>query len=323
MLKKIKLFLSISILLILMINPCFLLFADETKNLPIQSTTANHAIGSDLQSHFIWLNSAPTGQQVYAVFRKCFELKEIPKNALLYLFADSRYILWINGKYVERGPCRFDPIAPEYDILDIGSFLKSGENVITVLTHHYDNGKDAPGLSPVNGRIMRHAPGLTARLDMTLAKGNTLAIHTDETWRGNTTTRFLPSPGDTWSSIPDRIDARRDTGDWTTVAFNDSTWENAMKIDGNKWGSLQARSIPRLQETLIEPLYCPEKSNQSLSQILPLTLATGEQTVVDAGRFVQAYTVLEFDADEGSRIETENARTTIKMGVNLPGFIVV
>jgi len=57
-----------------------------------------------LQGSFIWSPSAPTGTQVYAVFRKSLELKERPKSATLHVFADSRYILWINGIYTDRGP---------------------------------------------------------------------------------------------------------------------------------------------------------------------------------------------------------------------------
>ena len=72
-----------------------------------------------LQQSFVWAPSAPTGKQVYAVFRKTLALKGPPQSAVLRLFADSRYILWINGKYVDRGPCRFDPKGPEYDALDV------------------------------------------------------------------------------------------------------------------------------------------------------------------------------------------------------------
>ena len=301
MLKKIKLFFLSSYLLFLMTSVCFTLFADDET-------------GAGLQSNFIWLRSAPAGQQVYAVFRKQFELANTPQKAELNLFADSRYILWINGNYIERGPCRFDPIAPEYDVLDIKNYLRPGENTIAVLTHHYDNGKENSGLSPINGRIMRHSPGLTARMDITHADGNLLTIYTDETWRGSTETRFLPSPPDSWSSIPDRIDARRDTGDWTKAGFDDSTWEQAVKISGKSWGALRARSIPRLQETVIEPLRCPEKINKPLAEILPLSLTSGEQLVIDAGHFVQAYTVLEFDGEEGSQIETENAQSYYQTG---------
>ena len=83
-----------------------------------------------LQKSFVWTPSAPTGKQVYAVFRKTLELKGQPQSAVLRLFADSRYILWINGKYVDRGPCRFDPKGPEYDTLDVKRFLQPGANTI-------------------------------------------------------------------------------------------------------------------------------------------------------------------------------------------------
>ena len=64
--------------------------------------------GQALGDSMVWLDSAPEGKQVYAVFRKEIRLAQSPKVAILHLFADSRYILWINGQYVERGPCRFD-----------------------------------------------------------------------------------------------------------------------------------------------------------------------------------------------------------------------
>ena len=71
------------------------------------------------QQSFVPLRSVPAGTQVYAVFRKELELASAPKAAFLNLFADSRYIVWVNGRYVERWPCGFDPIAPGYDALDL------------------------------------------------------------------------------------------------------------------------------------------------------------------------------------------------------------
>ena len=77
-----------------------------------------------LQHAFVWLPSSPADQQACVVFRKTFELQEVPSAARLRLFADSRYILWINGTCVQRGPCRFDPKAPEFDAVDAKSFLR-------------------------------------------------------------------------------------------------------------------------------------------------------------------------------------------------------
>ena len=55
----------------------------------------------------------------YVVFRKSCELPDTGSPARLQVFADSRYLLWINGRYVLRGPCRFNPKRPEYDVVDV------------------------------------------------------------------------------------------------------------------------------------------------------------------------------------------------------------
>lgn len=88
----------------------------------------------------VWVASVPTGRQAYVVFRKTFALAETPVAATLRIFADSRYILWINGHYVGRGPCRFDPKRPEYDVLDVTLHLQAGRNAVAVLVHHYHDG---------------------------------------------------------------------------------------------------------------------------------------------------------------------------------------
>lgn len=224
-------------------------------------------IGRELQRSFIWLESAPTGQQVFAVFRKQFEMAAEPVSATLHLFADSRYILWINGQYIERGPCRFDPVAPEYDTLDVRPHLRQGVNAIAVLVHHYHDGKSSTDWDSICGRIMRHAPGLTARLEMQHADGQITLLPTDDTWLGTTETRFLPAPTDrwedTWASIPDRVDARRDPGDWTLPEFDDSDWEKPVSVDGTLWGLLRPRGIPRLRESDVGPLTLLEHASEA------------------------------------------------------------
>lgn len=52
---------------------------------------------------FVWTNS-PLNQHGVAIgFRKTFDLPRVPAKTELHLFADARYILWVNGTYVERG----------------------------------------------------------------------------------------------------------------------------------------------------------------------------------------------------------------------------
>ncbi|MBN2292682.1 MAG: hypothetical protein JXM70_09670, partial [Pirellulales bacterium] len=60
---------------------------------------------------------------------------------------------------------------------------------------------------------------------------------------------------------------------------------------------------------------------QSLSATLPIELHAGESLVIDAGQFVQAYTVLDFDAEAGSQIETQHAQTYHLKGRHTDGVM--
>ena len=219
---------------------------------------ADEIAGRELQSSMIWASSAPAGTQAYVAFRKRFELKAAPAlPALLDIFADSRYMLWVNGEQILRGPCRFNPQRPEFDSLDVKPFLRPGMNVLTVLVHHYPL---------INGRIMQHAPGLTARL----AIGGKEILRTETSWRCSKNTEYRSSPG-AWSSIPDVLDGRLCPLDWTASVFDDATWEPAVTVDGNTWGALHSRSLPLPRETELTGMKLLP-SGQPLKDALPLPL---------------------------------------------------
>jgi hypothetical protein len=257
---------------------------------------ADEPVGRELQSSMIWSASAPAGTQAYVAFRKSFELKTKPEQpARLDIFADSRYLLWVNGEQILRGPCRFNPKRPEFDSLDVAPFLRPGKNVLTVLVHHY--------AGAVNGRIMQHAPGLTARL----AVGGKEILRTDTSWRCSKNTEYRSSPG-AWSSIPDVLDGRLCPLDWTTPVFDDATWEPAVTVDGNTWGALQPRSLPLPRETELTGMKLLPYG-QPLKDALPLPLgkAGTAAVIVDLGRMAMAYPVMELEADEGSVVQLQYA----------------
>ena len=254
---------------------------------------ADGPVGPTLQKCMIWSPSAPAGQQAYVAFRKSFTLQSEPILASLNIFADSRYILWVNGRYVLRGPCRFHPKRPEYDTLNFAPYLRKGPNTLTVLAHNY--------FGVVNGRIMSHAPGLTALLDV----GGHNPIVTDASWRCSANTRYRPSPP-AWSSIPDVIDAQVNDGEWMTPEFDDSTWEHAVAVDGKTWGDLQPRSIPFPKETPLDGLRLLP-SREELLSVLPLELNSGEELLLDLGRMVMAYAEVDLEAAAGSVLQIRYA----------------
>jgi alpha-L-rhamnosidase len=249
--------------------------------------------GSLLQSSMIWSSANSGGKQEYIAFRKKFQLAEVSSQVSLHLFSDSRYILWVNGQYVLRGPCRFNPKRPEYDIVDIEPFLAKGNNVIVILAHNYGNA--------INGRIMKHVPGLTAVLEMS----GKVVFKTDSTWQYNNNTRYKTSPG-SWNTVPDVIDSRIDAGDWILNDFDDSAWPFAKSINGNQWGTMYPREIPLPKETELKELKLLP-SGQLLSTSLPVELTEGKEILVDFNCMAMAYTEMVLDAEEGSKLSMKYA----------------
>jgi hypothetical protein len=236
----------------------------------------------------IWCTGQPDGEQVYAAFRKGFDLAETTGPAILHLFADSRYMLWVNGKYVLRGPCRFNPVRPEYDVVDLGPYVRKGKNSIVVLAHNYG--------SAINGRIMKHVPGLAAVMYFSGKE----VLRTDATWRFNDKTSYQASPH-SWNSIPDVIDARVDKGEWIAAGFDDSSWKFASPIDGRQWGRMFPRELPLAAERELKNLtVLPLK--KALREVLPIELTTGGEVLLDLGQMAMAYAAMELEADEGSRL---------------------
>ncbi len=109
-------------------------------------------------------------------FRKEIEIRSIPREAKLMIFADSRYLLWINGKYIERGPCRFDPKGPQYDLIDIKDRIRKGKNTIAVLVQGKFLQQCRPYLRPSIEALYRMITGMK-QIDTSLNIGVSSGIH--------------------------------------------------------------------------------------------------------------------------------------------------
>ena len=249
---------------------------------------AQDADGDALSASFVWTDQPLASQSngALVVFRKRFQVADVTNPVTMRLFADARYLLWVNGRYALRGPGRFEPQAPEYDTLDLTPFLNSGDNAIAVLV--------ASRLS--NGRVRQHVPGLTAQAK----QGGTVLFSTDATWKFNAQTRYRKATTD-WPNIYDEFDARVEYGDWTAAAYDDSAWAAAQPIT-NAWGPLTASRIPLLRETVVEPAWSVTN--------WPATLASSQQATFQFPRLVQAWVEVEMDADDGSVLQLTYATPT-------------
>lgn len=72
-----------------------------------------------------------------AYFRLRFHLNAVPRAALLHISANTRFILYVNGDEVLRGPCRGDEWHHFCDAIDLAPWLQTGENILAASVTAY------------------------------------------------------------------------------------------------------------------------------------------------------------------------------------------
>ncbi len=238
-----------------------------------------------IQGKMIW-SGEDNGKANYTVFRKTFDLNGFDA-ASIHIFADARYILWINGEEVLRGPCRFDPVSSSFDSMDVTSFLKKGKNAVVAMVMSHGS----------NSKMMDHHPGLTAGIKVFRQSDKVSEIWTDTTWKWKDHTRFLP-PVQDWGVVCDRVDARIDDGDWSQPEYNDLHWKQAISVNGQLWGKLSPRTIPLLRETIMGGTVLNKNH-------LPVKLKAGQSVIIKANEMLQGFPVIQFESEEGVEIQFE------------------
>jgi len=241
-------------------------------------------VGKSLQASFVWADLPADRPGVAVGFRKTFDLLMKPSSAVLHLFADARYILWVNGTYVDRGPARFQPNGPEYDPIDITRFLKQGKNAVSLLVVGNLSG----------GKVMRHRPGLTA----SLAIDGKNAWFTDGTWRWSDAISTRGASA-SWANLGETdVDARREDGNWRLPNYPDAKWKAVVSAPGNAWGPLTARRIPMMGEKEVPYIL-------QGGATLPMTLKQGQKLEFTTSRIVQAYPLISLTAEAGAELTIE------------------
>ncbi|KRE57995.1 family 78 glycoside hydrolase catalytic domain [Paenibacillus sp. Soil750] len=186
-------------------------------------------------------------KNAFCHFRKVFNLPEIPHKAALKIFADSRYVLYINGHPIGRGPCRSDPRMQYYDEWEVTSHLKSGANVIAILAIHYGYG---------TGQSVNRIPALIAEAEIQVGVESPIVISSDTTWTCHPASAYnRNAPRINGCQGPIEIyDARLALIGWTGLPFDDSAWKpvkgrNSVLSPFWNWAM---RDIPHLEEGIVD-----------------------------------------------------------------------
>ena len=175
----------------------------------------------------------PPAEFSRALFRRVFDVDDVPQRAPLRLSADSRYVLWVNGAEVGRGPIRSQPRRLRYDEYDIAAHLRPGRNVLAVLVTYYGHANSFWQPAASSGVM-----GRDAQLVVEARIGEEWLV-TDERWR------VLRSPawralgaGQSLDAVPvELLDARELDPAWIEPEFDDSTWVAATVVKATHDGA--------------------------------------------------------------------------------------
>lgn len=132
-------------------------------------------------SGWIWLpewNPDQETEATFACFRNIVYFENVPESFCVKISADSRYKLYINGKFCEAGPSKGDDKIWFYDVVETAPYLIKGENVWTVVVLHYPDDRETGNQSTFRTKT----PGLF--MESTAADEGTgiPALCTDSTW---------------------------------------------------------------------------------------------------------------------------------------------
>ncbi len=125
---------------ILAAGGCFLIFADAR---PGAGCAVNPALLNG-SWNAQWVSCPGVPLRAYGVyhFRKTLELQEKPAHFIIHVSADNRYILYVNGEEIGKGPARSSLYNWNFGSFDIASHLQAGKNVIAAMV--WNMGELAP-----------------------------------------------------------------------------------------------------------------------------------------------------------------------------------
>ena len=186
------------------------------------------------QARWIWC--AERRPNTYCQARGTLRLVRRPHRAIIHIVADSRYQLWINGRYVGQGPTPFKRPNLFFDSYEVTAHLQRGRNVVAILANHHGVNHCAYTPGP---------PGILARL-----QADETVLVTDTTWQAADCRAWQRDvPRRTWATAwCESYDARREPIGWEQPDFDDAAWPAAQLVEQGEL-ILRPRLAPPLEET--------------------------------------------------------------------------
>ena len=203
-----------------------------------------------------WITHPAASTLDYGVFlfRRTFKLEKKPDKFIVYVSADNRYRLFVNGEQVCFGPSVGDINNQRYETIDIAAVLKRGENVIAAKVVNFGEHRKASQHTFQTAFILQGE------------QANDVDVNTGSSdWKviKNKAYSVIPFNSDSIKSYYaagpcDRVDASKYPWGWKNLDYNDKEWTKPRKatvefavgrgfLYGSTW-FLVERTIPFMEE---------------------------------------------------------------------------
>ena len=203
--------------------------------------------------HYLGAAARPNEPNRWFLFRKTVQLDAAPTKAPLSITVDGRYVLFVNGAQIGRGPVRCSPLFQRYDDYDLNGALRPGRNVIAVLVHTY--GRDTAFYETTKGMWQPTFGdgGLWAEGTAQTPAGE-VDLSTRAGWRCRQSHAWMQDAPQSNHSLGfvEEFNAASFDPDWASLAHDDSDWDEARPLVSGggapetAYGGLETRPFPTL-----------------------------------------------------------------------------
>lgn len=192
-----------------------------------------------------WIWNESNDPNSWMRFRKQVTLSDFSEgdSALAYISADSRYWLYVNGELIVREGCEKRGMKTGtiyYDAVDLGSYLKKGENTISMLVWYW-------GPSDNSSYVSTGRAGMYFQMEAGGA-----SVVSDESWKVSPAANFVTTYNEANGRLPEKDVWYNAVFDpWTQTTYDDRLWGNATglaRAGEAPYGEMVPRQIPMIRD---------------------------------------------------------------------------
>lgn len=194
----------------------------------------------------------------FCYLRRNIQLDAVPPTVPARVTADSRFVLFVNGVEVARGPSRSIPERLAWTEIELAPYLHAGRNAIAALVRFY--GVPGPWWRPAT-------PSFLLGFGSFAFEAPALGVISDASWKG----RAAPYRQDVvrGAALPvpptEILDGAAVPAGWNDAEFDDAEWQPAVELSAGTFSYNRTR-IP------VEPFTSPEHDAIAPLTSIPIAL---------------------------------------------------